>query len=314
MKKLENKILLYESWLKISSLNESSYNNQGFTENDIMQVQTYLVNNNFMNQIRPNGKQAIDGKFGMESKEALIKYQQSKNINPSGLLDNSTLLSMNLNFNSPNPELNKDKIEYGVEEKLSIIKDSGDDRIEIIDPAIIKVAFDSDFRRNNIGDWIQKGYKNFINLTFFESTGKPTANFFSNGINYGAKLNTLGKWWPVMVLKPELEIISNISEVPNPIEAFSGSHYLVKNGQINIQKQGPKESANRPRTSVGLTENGEIIVMVTPHSDLISLANKMQRSGAYQAINMDGGGSSLFVRGGQTLITTDRAVPTILAW
>lgn len=314
MTKIKNKILLYESWLELFNINESSYDNQGFTESNIMEIQTYLVNNNFMNSIRSNGKSAIDGMFGSESKEALIKYQQSKNIPSSGLIDTATLSSMNLSFSVSNLDIKKDTIGYGVEQKISIIKDNGYERIEIIDPAAIKIAFDSDFRKNTISEWIQKGYKNFINLTFFESSNKPTANFFSNGINYGSKLDTLGKWWPLMVLKPELEIISNISEVPNPIEAFSGSHYLVKNGQINIQRQGPKESANRPRTSVGITQNNEIIVMVTPQSDLIGLARKMQSAGAYHAINMDGGGSSFFIREGQTLIATDRAVPTILAW
>jgi exopolysaccharide biosynthesis protein len=221
---------------------------------------------------------------------------------------------MNLSFYVPSQEIKKDTIEYGVEQKLSIIKDNGGDRIEIIDPSIIKVVFESDFRRLSINEWIQKGYKNFINLTFFESTGKPTSNFFSNGINYGAKLDTLGKWWPSMITKPEIKIIDDIKEMPNPIEAFSGSHYLVKDGNINIQRQGPKESAYRPRTAVGITSNNEIIVMVTPSSDLIGFAKKLQSAGAYQAINLDGGGSSLFVRNGEALFSTSRPVPTILTW
>lgn len=309
-----NNILLFESWLEWVTLNESSYDNQGFSESNIMEIQTYLVNNSFMNQVRTNGKPSVDGKFGSESKEALIKFQQSKNISPSGLIDASTISAMNLNFQLPTQVVKKDTIEYGVEKKLSINKDNGEDRIEIIDPSAIKVVFESDFRRMTINEWIQRGYKNFINLTFFESNGKPTANFFSNGINYGAKLETLGKWWPVMITKPEIKILDNIKEMPNPVEAFSGSHYLVKDGNVSIQRQGPKESAFRPRTAVGITSNEEIIVMVTPSSDLIGFAKKLQSAGAYHAINLDGGGSSLFVRDGVTLVSTTRAVPTILAW
>jgi exopolysaccharide biosynthesis protein len=309
-----NNILLFESWLEWVALNESSYDNQGFSESNIMEIQTHLVNNLFMNQIRTNGKPSVDGKFGSESREALIKYQQSKNLSPNGLIDNATLASMNLSFSVPSQEIKKDTIEYGVEQKLSINKDNGEDIIEIIDPSIIKVVFESDFKRLSINEWIQRGYKNFINLTFFESTGKPTSNFFSNGINYGAKLDTLGKWWPLMITKPEIKIIDDIKEMPNPIEAFSGSHYLVKDGNINIKRQGPKESAHRPRTAVGITSNNEIIVMVTPSSDLIGFAKKLQSAGAYQAINLDGGGSSLFVRNGEALFSTSRPVPTILTW
>ena len=309
-----NNILLFESWLEWVTLNESSYDNQGFSESNIIEVQTYLFNNGYMNQIRQNGKTAIDGKFGLESKDSLIKLQQIKSLSPTGLIDSYTLASMNLSYLLPSKEIKKDTIEYGVEQKLSIVKDNGSDRIEIIDPFAIKVVFDSDFKRLTIQEWIQKGYKNFINLTFFESNGSPTANFFSNSINYGAKLDTLGKWWPLMVTKPDIKIIGNINEIPNPVEAFSGSHYLVKEGFVNIKKQVPKDAAFRPRTAIGITSTNEIIVMVTPSSDIIGFANKLQSAGAHHAINLDGGGSSLFVRNGETLISTSRAIATILAW
>lgn len=304
---MRENVLLFESWLK---MNESSYDNQGYPENTIKDIQTFLVKNGFMNDILPNGKSSVDGKFGSESKSSLMKFQQSKNLSATGLLDNNILYLMNLNIQPTQ----KDTIEYGIQKKLSIVKDSGGDKIEIIDPRTIKVIYTPDFKRLNASEWIEKGYNNFINLTFFESNGRPTANFFSNGINYGEKLNTLGKWWPIMVTKPEIKIIDNLSEITNPIEAFSGSHYLVKDGSVNIQKQGPKESALRPRTSVGITKDGEIIVMVTPSSDLIGFAKKLQSAGAYDAINLDGGGSSLFVRDGQIIFPTSRPVPTILAW
>lgn len=306
----KNTVLLFESWLHQNRINESSYDNQGFSEDNIKEIQSILVKSGFMNETRPNGKPSIDGKFGSESRESLIKYQQANGLLQSGSIDNDVLTKMNVSF----LQKSKDTIQYGVEQKLSIVKDSGEDKIEIIDPSTIKVVFSPDFRRYTASEWISQGYKNFINLTFFESNGKPTANFFSNSINYGEKLSTLGKWWPMMITKPSIDIVGNISEMPNPIEAFSGSHYLVKDGIVNIQRQGPKESAMRPRTSVGMTSSGEIIVMVTPSSDLIGFAKKLQNAGAYNAINMDGGGSSLFVRNGEILIPTDRPVPTILTW
>ena len=308
--KTNTNILLFESWLEWSKLNESSYDNQGFSEDNIKEIQTFLVKNSFMGETRPNGKPAIDGMFGQESRNALMQFQQSLGFQQNGVLDDTVLSKMNVSF----AKKTKDTIEYGVEQKLSIVKDSGQDIIEIIDPSMIKVGFTSDFKRMSINEWIQLGHRNFINLTFFESNGKPTANFFTNGINYGEKLNTLGKWWPMMVIKPNLEIVGNINEFPNPVEAFSGSHILVKDGNVNIQKQGPKESAYRPRTSIGLTREGEVIVMVTPSSDLIGFAKKLQSAGAYTAINLDGGGSSLFVRDSKPIFSTNRSVPTILSW
>jgi hypothetical protein len=198
--------------------------------------------------------------------------------------------------------------------KPSIIKDSGGDLIEIIDPLAIKVDFDFNFRKRNISEWIDRGNKNFINLTFFEPSGKPTANFFSKSINHGAKLDTLGKRWPMMVIKPELKIVDNISEDPYPIEAFSGSVSLVKNGVIQKHTQGNKDAELRPRTGIGTTLKNEIIIMVTPKSDIIGFANKLLNAGAYHAINLDGGSSSLFVRNGQTLFSTTSPVSTILTW
>jgi Phosphodiester glycosidase len=198
--------------------------------------------------------------------------------------------------------------------KPSIVKDSGGDLIEIIDPLAIKVDFDSNFRKMTINEWIDRGNKNFINLTFFEPNGKPTANFFSNSINHGAKLDTLGKRWPMMVIKPELKIIDNISENPYPIEAFSGSASLIENGVIIKHTQGNKDAELRPRTGIGITSKNEIIVMVTPSSDLIRFANKLLDAGAYHAINMDGGSSSLFVRNGQVLFSNTSPVSTILTW
>jgi exopolysaccharide biosynthesis protein len=304
---MKKNILLFESWLK---MNESSYDNQGHPENIIKDIQTFLVKNGFMNAIRPNGKNAIDGMFGEESKRAFMEFQKSQSLPQTGIIDADILSKINSNYS----QNNKTTIQYGVEQKLSIVKDSGEDKIEIIDPSTIKVVFSSDFKRMSISEWIQLGHSNFINLTFFESNGRPTGNFFANGINYGEKLNTLGKWWPMMVIKPELEIVASISEIANPIEAFSGSHILVKDGYVNIQRQGPKESAQRPRTGVGITKEGEIIVMVTPSSDIINFAKKLKDAGAYNAINMDGGGSSLFVRDNQPIFSTSRSVPTILTW
>jgi exopolysaccharide biosynthesis protein len=118
----------------------------------------------------------------------------------------------------------------------------------------------------------------------------------------------------MMVTKPNLDIVERATDFISPEEAFSGSHIIVKDGVSQNINQSPKDSAIRPRTAVGITSNNDIIVMVSPRSDIESMGEKMQRAGAKDAINMDGGGSSFFVRDGQVLISTNRAVPTILAW
>lgn len=310
-----NNILLYESW--VNKINEgSSYNNMGFTFDDIMKVQEFLVKNAYMNSIRPNGKPAVDGKFGDETRESLINFQNSKGLEANGTIDSKTLSAMGLNIivplmqqsaSKPNPE-----IKPGVE-KLSEPADSGGDFIEIIDPSAIGVAFNSDFKPHNATEWIQKGYKNFINLTFFEANYKPTGNFYSNGVNMGEKLNRVSHW-PMMVLKPELKIVERGSEALYPLEAFSGSDLLIKNGAIFDTSGGPSEMALRPRTGVGITAKGDIITYVTPKSNLKTFAEKMKMVGAVYAINVDGGGSSLFVRNGEIEFPTGRKIPTILYW
>jgi len=314
------RILSFGSWV---ATNEAlTYDNKGFSFDEIKQVQTFLVNNGFMETIRPNGKPAVDGMFGPETKQSLIDYQKKQNISSIGNLDDVTLKSMNLNI-SNRGNLNTgtvyempyaDSIQPGVIDKLSKIVDGPNERGQIIDPSIAKVVFVQGFKRLTATQWLEKGYKNFINLTFFESDGTPTANFYSGGINLGAKTSTLGKYWPMMVIKPKLEIVRHGSDALLPQEAFSGSHIIVKNGVASQLKQDPGEASLGRRTAVGITANNDIIVMVSTRSDINGMGEKMQRAGAKDAINMDGGGSPLFVRDGKILISTGRPLPTILAW
>lgn len=312
-------VLLFEYWSENPSINESeSYNNMGFTFDDIMKVQDFLVKNSFMNPIRTNGKPAIDGKFGEESRTSLVNFQKSKGLEQNGVVDSKTLKSMGLDIIIPVMQPQEQtkstikEIKPGVE-KLSKSADFGEDFIQIIDPTAIGIAFNSDFKPHNATEWIQKGYKNFINLTFFESNYKPTGNFYSNGVNLGEKLNKL-RYWPMMILKPEIEIVERGDEATYPVEAFSGSDLLLKGGSMNDVSGGPSEMALRPRTGVGITAKGDIIVYVTPKSNIKSLAEKMKSVGAIDAINMDGGGSSLFVRDGEIKFPTKRKIPTILYW
>ena len=114
------------------------------------------------------------------------------------------------------------------------------------------------------------------------------------------------------------------------VNAIGGGDILVKDGEIqeglaveDIQTQ------RHPRTAVGITEDGKIIMTVvdgrqSSHShglSLTDLARLMIAEGAVHALNFDGGGSSTFVLFGEEKATvinkpsdkTERKVPNALA-
>lgn len=325
-KKQTYSILSFTDWSQTYRLNESNYNNYGFSINDIMKIQSFLVSNGFMPNIRPNGKPAIDGMFGEESKMALVKYQQTKGLSPSGALDSETISSFGLKATTRTESSHAPKqqtpindtptepkdIKPGVE-NLSKVADRDGDYCQIIDPSAVKMVFESNFNKYSASGWVQKGYNNFINLTYYEGNGRPTSNFYSNGVNLGAKLGELG-YWPFMMLKPKLQIIKSGKEAITPIEGFSGSSMVVIGGQPISKNMHPREAAVRQRTGVGITASGDIMVYVTKRANVNTLGQKMQLAGAVDAINVDGGNSTMFVRGGQILVATSRPIPTILAW
>lgn len=315
-------VLSFQSWMV---LNEArTYDNRGFSFDDIKKVQAFLVNNGFMNNTRTNGKPAIDGMLGVETSKAMSDFQRSKGFPKIGDLNDQTLKSMGLDIvarerNTVRSEIIHEMpygegIRYGVERNMSRIADVGGDRAQIIDPSIAKVVFAENFKRLTANQWIERGYKNFTNLTFFEANGTPTSNFYANGLNLGAKIGTFGKYWPMMVIKPKLEIVDTAASIVPPQEAFSGSQVILRDGNPVNFKQTPEEASMGRRTAVGITMNDDIIVMVSTRSSVKTMATKMQAIGARDVINMDGGGSPLFVRDGKMLISSARAIPTILAW
>ena len=101
-------------------------------------------------------------------------------------------------------------------------------------------------------------------------------------------------------------------------DAISGSHTVVRNGQIAQKLRDAYNPSNgvcsnptycsaiHPRTVIGLTGSNQLILMVVDgrqpgYSEgvtLYELANLMLSCNARSAINMDGGGSSTMVRSG----------------
>ncbi len=78
--------------------------------------------------------------------------------------------------------------------------------------------------------------------------------------------------------------------------AFTGYLQLVENGKVVMTAS----NGNRARTAVGVSANGKTIyIAAVPegYSDgnLNKLAELMRAAGAYQAINLDGGGSTALI-------------------
>lgn len=110
--------------------------------------------------------------------------------------------------------------------------------------------------------------------------------------------------------------------------AVGGGPVLVQNGEIKItnneEYKFPGKAINdkHPRTAMGYTKNGELIILVIQGrtesgggASLIQEAQILKDIGCVEALNLDGGGSScLLVNGKETIQPSDkvqRAVPAV---
>lgn len=126
----------------------------------------------------------------------------------------------------------------------------------------------------------------------------------------------------------------------NILMGLAGGPNLVTNGQINVTYDqevffggsGLEGGSNRPRTAIGYTADGRVIMLIAdggaliPGSDFVfsngatltQMAQFMINLGCVEAMNLDGGGSSTMAIG-STLYnrpnggTSQRPVPTIFA-
>ena len=101
----------------------------------------------------------------------------------------------------------------------------------------------------------------------------------------------------------------------NVTSAIGGSPMLLKNNAVNISDVEELISINnttsRPRSAIGYTANGMVVVMVVEGDNaaggyaginLLNLANMMRSLSCTDAINLDGGGSSMMIIGNQQVI------------
>ncbi len=110
------------------------------------------------------------------------------------------------------------------------------------------------------------------------------------------------------VTKGGIPVITTKNEAPMSefSEAISGKHIIVKDGKVNeIDPLCRFGEVTHPRTAVGLTKDGDVLIIVVDGrrpawsngASLFELANIMIEKGVTTALNLDGGGSSTFVVG-----------------
>ena len=161
-------------------------------------------------------------------------------------------------------------------------------------PYLYKIVVDNGFvtHISYAGQWVAVPENGFVVLF-----GAESAEFFTSVVNVGetASLN--------VVSTVDLNLIS---------QAIGGGGKLMTGGQAAPQNSGFVVAGRHPRTAVGFTrDRTEAILMVVDgrsHSIGAShyeMAALMQRFGAYEAMHLDGGGSSTMGvrRPGQTYVT-----------
>ena len=92
---------------------------------------------------------------------------------------------------------------------------------------------------------------------------------------------------------------------------ISGGPYLVKNGEVFVDMTEQKLAAiggRNPRTAIGYTKDNNLILVTADGREgssigltLIELANLMKQLGCVNAMNLDGGGSTVMFVNGQVV-------------
>lgn len=92
---------------------------------------------------------------------------------------------------------------------------------------------------------------------------------------------------------------------PGVVDSIGGTPMLVRGGRVVVGTCGASICGRHPRTAVGVTRNGRVLLVVVDGRrpgwsvgmSLRELAREMKRLGARNAVNLDGGGSSTMVLG-----------------
>lgn len=105
--------------------------------------------------------------------------------------------------------------------------------------------------------------------------------------------------------------------------AIGGGPVLVENGQVRLTWEeevffggsGVDTTSSRARTAAGYDAEGRLLLLAAAENPGLTLretAEAMIAIGAVEAVNLDGGGSTNLIAGGQALYTTTRRVASAL--
>lgn len=183
---------------------------------------------------------------------------------------------------------------------------SSEEWIRILDPSSVRISISPTKKVVELETWKIRGHRNFINLSFWGSRG-PIGRLYVDSIDHGWGKRT----WPVFSLAPFVG-----EHTGGDITCgFAGSNVLVRNGKAVRQGRSFFARRNCPRTGIGVTDDGMIVVIVTTRSTLKNFARRFVENEVVFAINVDGGSSTMFVENGETKWNSKRsAVPVILSW
>ena len=117
-----------------------------------------------------------------------------------------------------------------------------------------------------------------------------------------------------LVSQSEVEVTINTNpNWENVKHIISGGPYLIKNGSVYVDVAEQKLNAitgRNPRTAIGYTTNKNLVMVTVDGREensigmtLTELANFMKEIGCVEAMNLDGGGSSVMYVGGQIVNT-----------
>ena len=144
---------------------------------------------------------------------------------------------------------------------------------------------------------------------YYMDTGEPTGTLIIDGViynNYKKKKDGLDSFFGILkdgtpIIGKEPEWIANKD---NLRDAVGSGVILIKDGKVAVPPLDDYYYTGRaPRTSVGITYDGKLVVMVLdgrqePFSaggNYYEIAQIMLDAGCVSAVNLDGGGSSTFV-------------------
>ncbi len=142
-----------------------------------------------------------------------------------------------------------------------------------------------------------------VNGDLWDSNGRPCGLVVKNGQVMSKGSESFGYFG--VTKDGEIFIDSNgaSADTSNLQMAIGGSHVIVKNGKpLTFSTEDSHCTTSHPRTLVGILDNGDVILVtvdgraknagISSGATMENCADLMASLGAYEALSMDGGGST----------------------